>query len=234
MSHIAAGFCVTDIAALALTVKAQCPDLELVKQSTYRTWISDHGGLVGDYPLPGLYQVKLMAALKKQGVDVHAKAKARGVDLPANLLELEQKPWDLKQQRKLLDDPDFAVAYDKLTKEVVGKDAEFVIKYKQGKGNKDAYEIGLVPHPIRKGEYVMMTDFYGQGNGLLRAKGVGEYKRKNGEDTWGGELKQSYAVRAAERTIVKQMEAGNPEFGSYTKTTLPDGRVVLNVTPRNP
>lgn len=234
MSHIAAGFCVTDIAALAQTVKLQCPDLELVKQNTYRTWISDHGGLVGDYPLPGLYQVKLMAALKKQGVDVHAKAKARGVELPANLLELEQKPWDLKQQRKLLEDADFAAAYKKLTTTVVGKDAEFVIRYKAGKGNKDAYEIGLVPHPVRKGEYVMMTDFYGQGNGLLRAKGVGEHRHKGGEDSWGGELKQSYAVRAAERAIIKQMEAGNPEFASYVKTTLPDGRIVLTVTPRNP
>ncbi len=234
MSHIASGFCVTDIEALALTVKAQCPDLEVVRQKTYRTWISDHGRLVGDYPLPGLYQVKLMAALKKQGVDVHAKAKAQGVTLPANLLELETKSWTLEQQRKLLEDPTIAAAYHKLTTEVVGQDAEFVIRYKPGRGRSDAYEIGLVPHPARKGEFVMMTDFYAQGNGLLEAKGVGKYQHKGGQDTWGGELKQAYAVRAAERTIQAQIAAGNPEFGSYTKTVLPDGKIKLEVQPRNP
>ena len=79
MSHLASGFCVTDIEALALTVKEKCPELELVKQKHYRTWTTDHGGrLVGDYPLPGLYQLKLMASLKRQGVDVHAKAEAQG------------------------------------------------------------------------------------------------------------------------------------------------------------
>lgn len=232
MSHLNSGVTITDIEALALVVKAQCPELELVRQKTYRTWITDHGSLVGDYPLPGLYQVKLLARLKKQGVDVHAKAKARGVELPANLLELEQKPWDLKQQKKLLEDPEFATAYKNLTTEIVGKDAEFVIRYKEGKGNPKAYEIGLVPHPVRKGEYVMMTDFYCQGNGLLEAKGVGRQMRKGEKDTWGDELKMAYSIRATERIVENQMKAGNPNFAEVTKTTLADGRVMFEIKTR--
>ena len=234
MSHVDSGFCVTDVAALAMTVKAQCPELELVKQKTYRTWIADRGSLVGDYPIPWIYQLKMLAALKRQGVDVHAKAAAKGVELPKNLLELEKKPWTLDQQRKLLQDPTFKKAYDKLCQEVIGKDAEFVIKYKQGQGSKDAYQIGLVPHPVNKGEYVMMTDFYNQGNGILRAKGVGQHRYVSGgsEDKWGGELKKSYAVSAAERKIQAEIKAGNPEYGSYKKVTLPNGTVKFEVLPR--
>jgi hypothetical protein len=233
MSHLESGFCVTDVEAMALTVKEKCPDLEMVKQKTYRTWATDHGRLVGDYPLPPIYQIKLMAALKKQGVDVHARAKEQGVDLPPNLLDLEKKPWTLEQQRKLFADKTFGQAYAQLSKDVVGKDAEYVIKYKEGRGPGTAYEIGLVPHPVRKGEYLMMTDFYNQGQGLLKAKGLGQHvENKQGADSWGGELKQAYAAKAAERTIVNQMRAGNPEFGNYTKTVLPDGRIKIEVTPR--
>lgn len=232
MSHVDSGFCVTDIAAMALTIKEQCPELELVKQKSYRTWIDDHGGLVGDYPLPGIYQIKLMGALKRQGIDVHARAAKQGVQLPKNLLDLEKQPWTLEQQRRMFQDPGFKKAYDKLCQEVVGKDAEYVIKYKSGQGNKGAYEIGLVPHPVNKGEYLMMCDFYGQGNGILKAKGVGKHDHKNGKDTWAGELKKSYAVRAAERKIQAEIKAGNPEYGSYKKVTLPDGRVKLEVQPR--
>lgn len=233
MSHLNSGVTITDIEALALVVKAQCPDLELVRQKTYRTWITDHGSLVGDYPLPGIYQLKLMAALKRQGVDVHAKAKAKGVELPANLLELEDKPWTLEQQRKLLEDPAFSEAYKKLNKEVLGKDAEFVIRYKAGKGRSDAYEIGLIPHPVRKGEYVMMTDFYAQGNGLLEAKGVGRHVHKGGNDSWGEELKMAYSIRATERIVDSQMKQGNPNFAEVTKVTLPDGRVMIQVKSRD-
>jgi len=237
MSHVDSGFCVTDIATLAKTVKEKCPELELVRQSTYRTWIADNGRLVGDYPLPGIYQIKLMGALKKQGVDVHAKAAEKGVTLPKNLLDLEKKPWTLAEQRKMFQNSTFQQAYDSLCKKVVGKDSEFVIKYKKDKGNKQAYEIGLVPHPVNKGEYVMMADFYAQGNGLLNAKGLGMHKQKPGADgkptdTWGGELKKAYAVNAAEKQIQAQIAAGNPEYGSYKKVTLPDGQVKLSVQPR--
>lgn len=235
MSHLVEGFCVTDIAALALTVKKQCPELELVKQTTYRTWITDNGKLVGDYPLPGLYQLRLVAALKKQGVDVHAKALAKQVTLPANLLDIEKKPWTLAEQRRLLQDPVIEKAYIELNENVIGKDAEFVIKHKKGKGNSNAYEIGLVPHPINKGEYLMMTDFYAQGNGLLNSPGVGKHIRGSGatgKESWGGELKKSYAVAAAERSISEQIKMGNPQYAAYQKTTLPDGSIKLTVTGR--
>jgi len=215
-----------------LTVKEKCPELELVKQKTYRTWTTDHGGrLVGDYPLPGLYQLKMMAVLKRQGVDVHAKAEVQGVKLPANLAELELKSWDLAQQNLLLQDAEFKAAYQKICSETVGQDAEFVIRYKQSHNNTKAYEIGLIPHPIRKGEYLMMTDFYAQGNGLLNAKGMGQHKYKDG--SWGGELKQAYAGMAAERAIVSQIKAGNPEYGRYEKTVLPDGKIKIEVFPRS-
>lgn len=231
MSHLESGFCVTDIEALAFTVKEKCPELEMVKQTKYRTWITDHGRLVGDYPLPAIYQLKLMAALKRKNVDVHAKAKAQGVNLPANLLDLEKKPWSLEDQRKLFKDEDFAKAYADLTSNTISQDAEYVIRLKNN--SDQAYEIGLVPHPVRKGEFLMMTDFYNQGRGLLNAKGVGRHKtNQQGADSWGGELKQAYAAKAAERTIMKQIQAGNPEFGNYTKTVLPDGRIKIEVTPR--
>lgn len=233
MSHLESGFCVTDIESLAKTVKEKCPDLEMVKKTEYRTWATDHGRLVGDYPLPGIYQIKLVAALKKAGIDVHAKAKERGVTLPDNLIDLEKKPWSLDEQKKLLNDPDFKGAYDSLNSNVISKDAEYVIKFKEGKGPRGAYEIGLVKHPVRKGEFVMMADFYAQGQGILNATGVGVHKNNNGTDTWGGELKQAYAVKAAEKVIEDQMAAGNPEYGSYTKTTLPDGRVKIEVHPRS-
>lgn len=231
MSHLTSGFCVTDIEAMALTIKSKCPELELVKQKTYRTWTTDHDGrLVGDHPLPGVYQLKMMAALKRQGIDVHAKAEALNVTLP-NLAELEKKPWTLTQQLKLLQDKVFKAEYDKICSEVVGKDAEFVIRYKQGKGDSQAYEIGLIPHPLRKGEYLMMTDFYQQGYGLLKAKGVG--KHNHSDNSWGGELKQAYAILAAERAIIAQIKAGNPEYARYEKTILPDGKIKIEVFPRS-
>jgi len=234
MSHLESGFCVTDMIALAITVKENCPDLELIKQSKYRTWITDTGSLAGDYPLPAMYQLKLLLALKNQGVNVHAAAQAQGVILPENLLELEKKPWTLTEQRKLLAGPVFQQAYTTLVTTVIGKDAEYVIRYKEGNSpNPSAYEIGLVPNPLRKGEYLMMTDFYQQGKGLLTAKGLGAHRLVAGSDSWGGELKQAYAVKTAEREIVAQIGKGNPEFGSYTKTKLPDGRVKLEVHPRS-
>jgi len=232
MSHLESGFCVTDIVALAQTVKEQCPDLELVKQKTYRTWVTDHGQLAGDYPIPAIYQIKLLASLKREGVDVHAEAAACGVTLPANLLDLEKTPWTLEQQQRLFRQSPFNRAYKTLSEEVISKDAEYVIRYKQGKGTPGAYEIGLVPHPVRKGEFMMMTDFYRQGSGLLHAQGLGRHQSENNVDTWGGELKQGYAVRAAERSIVSQIQAGNPEFGSYKKVVLPDGKIKIEVFPR--
>jgi len=233
MSHLESGFCVTDLQAMAATLKEQCPDLEMVKQKTYRTWATDHGRLVGDHPLPGIYQIKLMAALNRQGVDVHALAAQHDVKLPKNLLDLEKTPWDLKDQKNLMKNEAFKQAYEKLNKEVISKDAEYVIRFKDKNRQKSSYEIGLVPHPVNKGEYQMMTDFYGQGQGLLLAQGLGRHQRtQDGKEVWGGDLKRGYAVKAAERRIQAEIMAGNPEYGSYKKTQLQDGRVKLEVFPR--
>jgi len=238
MSHVdtSAACRVTDLEALFLTLKEQCPELELVKQKTYRTWVDDHGGLVGDYPLPWLYQLKMISlVIKKYGeAKTRQMAKDVGVELPANLRDIEKNPMDLKQQRQLLSNPDFKDAYEHMAQKVVGKDAEYAIRYKPEQGKKSAYEIGLVKNPLNQDEFLMMCDFYANGNGLLRAKGMGEHKSQGGKDTWGAELKHGYAVNAAERKIQAQIKAGHPEYGSYKKVKLNDGRVVLEVTPRNP
>jgi len=227
---------VTDLEALFKTLKDQCPELELVKQSTYRTWIDEHGRLVGDYALPWIYQLKMIARVVQRIGEAKTRqlAEESGVKLPADLREIEKNPLDLQQQRKLLTNPDFKEAYDHVSNKVVGKDAEYAIRYKPGQGQKGAYEIGLVKNPLNQGEFLMMCDFYANGAGLLRAKGMGEHKREGSKDTWGAELKHGYAVNAAERKIQQQIAAGHPEYGSYKKVTLPDGRVMLEVTPRNP
>lgn len=229
MSHVDSGFCVTDIESLNKVVKAQCPNLELVKKESYRTWVADAGSLVGDYPLPWVYHLKMFAMVAKNvGVaNLHERAKAVGVELPKDLRELEKNPLTLDQQRKLLQDNEFKKAYQHVSTKVVGKDAEFVIKHKS---NRDAYEIGLVKHPLRQGEYVMMADFYMQGRGLLNEEGVGTHKQVGGKDVWGSELKKSYSLVAAEKQIQEQIKAG--KYLSYTKTTLPDGRIKLEVTPK--
>lgn len=234
MSHVDSGFCVTDIESLYKVVKETCPDLELVKQSEFRTWVADTGSLVGDYPLPWTYQIKMLALVaKKVGVNtMREKAKAQGVDLPASLLDLEKQPLTLAQQNLLTRDINFQTAYQEVSQNVVGKDAEYVIRHKDKSAMPDSYEIGIVKHPANQGEYVMMADFYKQGKGLLHAKGVGLHKQVNGRDVWGGELKRNYAITAAEKKINEQIRAGNPEYGSYKKTVLADGRIKIEVTPR--
>jgi hypothetical protein len=233
MSHLESGFCVTDIEALAQIVKENCPTLELVRQATYRTWATDHGTLAGDYPLPAVYQLKMLGWMVTQNHKVFDLAQEAGVLLPKDLRKLETEPWTLEMQNKLLKVPEFRQAYQHVCSKVIGNDAEFVIKPKDDQPEIGyAYQIGVVPHPWRAGEYQLMCDFYAQGKGLLLAKGVGQHKEVDGTNSWGGELKQAYAVRAAERAIVTQMRAGNPEYGGYNKTVLPDGRIKLEVFPR--
>lgn len=228
MSHLESGFAVTDIATLAKTVKETCPTLEFVAQNEYRTWAADNGRLVGDYPLPSVYQMKLAGMLVKQGINVQERAKELGVNLPEKLIDLEKKPWTLEDQRQLLKDANFKQAYNEINK-TIGKDAKYVIRHKT---NRTMYEIGLVQHPVRKNEFVMMADFWNQGQGLLREAGVGQHKHVGGKDMWGGILKQNYAVNAAEKTIKEQIAAGNPEYGSYSKVKLPDGTIKLEVQSR--
>ena len=232
MSHLVNGFCVKDITALKAVVQAQCPELELIESKTYRTWITDNGRLVGDHPLPGIYQAVLAHRLKEKGVDVRALAKSMGFEIPENILDLETNPWNLEQQRKLLQNEAVKAAYTKLTTKEMSKDAKYCIRYRPELNKKSAYEIGLVPHPFRKGEYVMLTDFYAQGNGLLSAKGLGAHKSKAGVDSWANELKQSYSVRAAERVIQREMANRNPAYQQMQKRTLPDGRIVIEVKGR--
>lgn len=54
MSHVMAcmDFAVSDLDLLAEVVARTCPELELVEQTTYRNWATDHGRLVGDYKPP--------------------------------------------------------------------------------------------------------------------------------------------------------------------------------------
>lgn len=232
MSHMATGFTVTDIGALSQVLAENCPQLEMVRESTFFTWAIERGRLAGDYALPAIYQLKLAAQLKQSGIDLHAVAKECGIKLPAALQDLETQPWTVTDQEALCQNPVFRKAYDTFVKTTVSRDAVYVIRNKDPKKHKTEYQIGVVANPVRSGEYVMLTDFYLQGRGLLTQAGVGRHVSKNGVDTWGGELKQAYAVCAAEREIKRQIQARNPAYGSYTKTTLPDGRVKLEVTAR--
>jgi len=232
MSHLVNGFCVKDITALSQVVKEQCPSLEMVQGTTYRTWITDNGRLVGDHPLPGFYQLILAKDLEKSGVDLAAIASKMGVKLPANLSELENKPWNLSAQQKLLRDDAVLKAYNDIVQNRMSKDCQYVIRYKPNEGKKNAYEIGVVPHPFRKGEFVLMTDFFQQGKGLLEAEGLGRYESIAGVDNWANQLKQGYAARATERVIQQQMAMGNPAYGQVTRVAMPDGRLVYQVKGR--
>jgi hypothetical protein len=232
MSHLVNGFCVKDITALKQVVEKQCPQLELVEGTKYRTWITDHGRLAGDYPIPGVYQTILAENLKAKGLDLVKIAAELGVTLPANTRDLENNPWDLVTQKKLLNNSSVRNEYENIVKNRMSKDSQYVIRYKASENKPQAYEIGLVPHPFQKGEYIMMTDFYLQGNGLLWAKGVGQHTSKGGVDAWANELKQSYAARATERAIERQQSMQNPAYGQVSKQKLPDGRIVYQVRGR--
>lgn len=232
MSHIATGFTVTDINALAQTLTENCPQLELVRQATFFTWAIEHNTLAGDYVLPSIYQLKLAAKLQQAGIDLHKVATEVGVKLPASLRDLEHRPWTLQDQRALCKNSAFRETYDAFVKTTVSRDATYVIRNKNPEKHNSEYQIGVIAHPVRPHEYVMLTDFYRQGRGLLDQAGVGRHIIKDGVDTWGGELKRAYAICAAEHAIQRQIRARNPEYGTYTKTTLPDGRVKLEVRPR--
>lgn len=232
MSHLVNGFCVKDITALKEVVTKNCPELELVESNVYRTWITDNGRLVGDHPLPGLYQALIAHRLRAKGVDIQKIAAEAGFSLPENILDLESKPWTLEQQRKLLKIAAVKAEYDQLVTKEMSKDSKYCIRYKASEKKEKAYEIGLVPHPFRKGEYVMLTDFFAQGKGLLNAKGLGEHTSKNGVDAWANELKQNYSVRAAERAIQREMQQQNPAYQQVQKRQLADGRIVIEVKGR--
>ena len=173
---------------------------------------------------PRLVQVASGDPLERALVDQRQRA---GLDLPQDLLSLEQTPLTLEEQNALTQNPDLKDAYTKVVSHHVGQDAEYTIRHKTDKG---AYEIGLVPHPTEKGEYIMLTDFWQQGKGILKAKGVGQYNRQ--DNSWGNELKKSYSVLATERSV-KQQVRDNPNFVGYKKVQMPDGRVEFKVEVRD-
>ena len=229
MSHVAESkIKITDIQALLEAVKAGCPDLELVRGTEYRTWVTDHGSLAGDYPLAALYQLKAIGQMTKDGHDVHALAKTQGVTLPEKLADVENNPLTLEELKKLKQIPEFKDALDKVEKSI-SKDAEYVIRYKEGHPERGkAYEVGVVPHPYKKGEYTLMTDFYQNGKGLFDAKGLGGYKQveKDGKtsDDWGQELRQRY-------TVIAMRNRAQKEGKKVTKVEkLADGSVRMEIS----
>ena len=124
--------------------------------------------------------------------------------------------------------PEFKDALDRVEKSI-SKDAEYVIRYKKGhpKHGK-AYEVGVVPHPYKRGEYTLMTDFYQNGYGLFEAKGLGGHKQveKDGKtiDDWGQELRQRY-------TVVAMRNRAQKEGKKVTKVEkLEDGSVRMEIS----
>ena len=217
MSHVSAGKVkVKDLAALLQAVKGMpeygiegCPELELVKQSTYK-W---YGHVVGDSAPTPVYQLQAMIYMVQElnisWENVRKLAKGGGVELPESPLQLEENPLDLNETRKLLKIEQFREAFEKQN-EKIGKDAEYVIRYKKEHSrSSESYEIGVIEHPVRKGEYWLSADYWQNGQGLMHAKGLGgvvhEKKTEIGPDgketevvttDWGQELKQRYTAAA--------------------------------------
>ena len=183
---------IKDLKALHEALKG-CPDLELRKATEYR-W---YGRSVGDYAPPALRQLSAVALVKMKGHDVHKLAKDAGVTLPASLTDLEENPLDMDAINKLRSIPEFKEAFDAQNQRI-GKDAEYVIGFKKGHPKHDtAYEVGVVPHPFRKGEYHLSVDYWDGGKGLMAAKGLGDVvKGEDGSVDWGQELRQRYTLHA--------------------------------------
>lgn len=221
MSHIASGFCVNNVEILSKVVKNTCPQLELVRSSKYRTWVTDRGGLAGDYPLAPVYQLILLNELRKKGIDINQLCKSVGYELPANWVDMEFNPWNIDQQNALRKNEEFQKEYKRIESQVISKDSEYVIRYKPELNKTSSYEIGLVKHPIRN-EYVMMTDYWNNGYGLFEAQGLGGVTQKEGKVEWGGTLKSAYSNAVAEHTVQEVLNA-NPNYTSYEKVTLPNG-----------
>lgn len=237
MSHISAGFTVTDIETLRQVVEANCPTLQLVEQSTYRCWVTDHGQLAGDYPLPPAYQIRLLLKMQAAGVDVEAIQQQCKVT-PRSVQQLESNPWSLDEQQKIQKTAAGRLAYEQLVTEI-GQDASYAIVLKPEvktaqqpvKGSTPMYEIGLVEHPLHKGQYDMVADFFIQGYGLMNQPGVGEATQDaDGRDVWGGQLKQAYAVAAAEKEIQHLSRFSDFEMTNVRKTVLEDGTVKIELT----
>lgn len=227
MSHISSGFTVTDIETLRKVVELNCPTMTLVKQNTYHCWVTDHGGLAGDYPLPAAYQIKLLLKMTTAGVDCYKLQQDCDVT-PRSIQQLESNPWSLSEQSRIVGTYEGKAAYNQLVSEI-GNDASYAIVPKDKTST--MYEIGLVEHPLHKGQYEMVADFFAQGYGLMTQPGIGEYARSvDGQDLWGGQLKQAYAVAAAEKEIQRLTRFDDFEMTNVRKTVLADGTVKIELT----
>jgi hypothetical protein len=231
MSHIESGdFCVTDIEVLASVIATKCPTLELVKTNEYRNWVTDHGRLAGDYPLPGVYQIRLIQrwADKTSGGlrQVRNICSEKGVQLPANIAELESSPLTLDELSKLGREAGFKTAYNEVVKQI-GQDAEYVIRVKDSNKQQRYYGIGLVPNPVRDGEWDFIVDFWQQGQGLLNEPGVGKHCQIGGETAWAAEIKTAYNVALIEKAIQHQQMLGNTAYASVSREVLADGTIKI-------
>ena len=242
MSHVSSGkIKITDFEALFRAVKGLpeyemegCPELELVRSNTYK-W---YGTVVGDSAPTPVYQLQAMIYMVKDlGLSwdkVRELAKEGGVELPESPLQIEQQPLELPDVRRLLQIAQFKEAFDKQS-ELIGKDSEFVVRYKKGHSrHEEAYEVGVIPHPTRPGEYWLSADYWADGNGLMHAKGLGgvvhETKTEIGSDgketkvhttDWGQDLKRRYTVAAMANVAKKE--------GRKVKRVeqLPEGRIQM-------
>jgi len=233
MSKLAEGFAITDIEALAHVISTTCPDLEIVRQKEFRTYTRAGDTHSQHYVLPGIYQLKLLAQLHADGVNVRELFASCGVALPEALADIEKTPWTAEAQNRLRTNRTFCDALTKFCKNVRNQDAEFVIRMKQNlSAARDSYEIGLIRHPDpqRDNEFVALTDTFSRGAAIFRAKGVGGLRGVHaGEEVWGAQLRRNYATCAAERAIQRQID--DPSSGVYAmeKVTLPDGSVRIEV-----
>jgi len=242
MSHVSAGkIKVTDIEALFRAVKGLpeyeiegCPELELVRSNTYK-W---YGTVVGDSAPTPVYQLQAMIYMVKEmnlsWEEVRELAKEAGVELPESPLQIEQQPLELSDVRKLHQIAQFKEAFNKQN-ELIGKDSEFIIRYKKDHSRHgEAYEIGVIPHPTRQGEYWLSADSWQNGQGLMHAKGLGEVVHDtkteigpDGKETevhttdWGQDLKRRYTVAAMANVAKKE--------GRKVKRVeqLPEGRILM-------
>ena len=177
MSHVSECDMVIPAGRLPLfeaVLATMCPELEFMGcQSSYRTWKTDHGHLVGDWPVPaGLTEATV-------GKCAHAvRVRPECSCLGNNPYEIGLVPmsFDRDEHGKLIVDP----------------------KTGQPMRHYDA----------NSQEFVPITDFYNQGNGILRAKGMGESKhiKKDGADKviWGGLLKQAYQMALDKQIAAEQ------------------------------
>lgn len=228
MSHIEEGtFVVTDIQTLQSVLEQQCPTLELVKTEEYRTWATDHGSLVGDYPLPSMYQIKLLSRAASQVGGYFALRKLceqHGLKLPFDLRELKTTPLTLSQLQAARLVPAVAAAYTAVAANI-GHDAEYVIRNKDPQKQASQYGIGLVP--TGENEWATVCDFFAQGKGLLREPGLGEHQQIEDKQIWAGQLKQAYNEAVVMKHVNTQQMLGNPMYANVRREVLSDGTIKL-------